>query len=62
MRSLLIPLIFLLITVIIAFLNFLALMRLLPILVTLPLLFISIYLTLYSFFNRNIVKRVRQRY
>lgn len=37
-------------------------MRLLPVLVTLPLLFISIYITLYTFFNRNVFQhRFRHR-
>jgi len=62
MRTVLLPFFFLLLTIVLAFLNFLAFMRLLPVFVTLPLLFLSIYLTLYTFFYRNVFRhRFRQR-
>ncbi|NLI67786.1 MAG: hypothetical protein GX374_04005 [Bacilli bacterium] len=62
MRSLLFPFLFFCVTIVVAFLNLLALMRLLPLYLTLPLLFFSIYATLYTFFNRNLHRRVRKRF
>ncbi|MFD1360156.1 hypothetical protein [Lentibacillus salinarum] len=55
MRELL-PFIFLIITLIAAFLNLLGLMRLIPLYITLPLLFISIYLTIFSFTHRRVYR------
>lgn len=57
------PFVFLCCTIVLIFLNLMALMRLLPYLVTLPLLFLSIYLTVFTFFYRNIyrgTKRLRK--
>ncbi|MFD2759819.1 hypothetical protein [Lentibacillus juripiscarius] len=55
MREML-PIIFLLLTLVTAVLNLFGLMRLIPLFITLPALFISIYLTIYSFTNRNVFR------
>ncbi|RYG72114.1 hypothetical protein EU245_11535 [Lentibacillus lipolyticus] len=55
MRDIL-PLIFLLLTIVAAILNLFGLMRLIPLFITLPALFISIYLTIYSFTHRNVYR------
>ncbi|WP_205317671.1 hypothetical protein [Oceanobacillus zhaokaii] len=53
------PLIFILLTLFSFVLNILGLMQLIPLYFTLPLLFISIYLTIYSLTHRNIYRRMR---
>ncbi|WP_164669458.1 hypothetical protein [Virgibacillus doumboii] len=50
------PFIFLMVTIIAVFLNILGLMQLIPIFITLPMLFISIYLTIYTFTHRNVYR------
>ncbi|TMN23129.1 hypothetical protein FH966_09665 [Lentibacillus cibarius] len=55
MRDIL-PLFFLVLTVVAAFLNLFGLMRLIPLYITLPALFVSIYLTIYSFTHRNVYR------
>ncbi|WP_010529943.1 hypothetical protein [Lentibacillus jeotgali] len=52
----LLPFIFLMITVIAVFLNLLGLMQLIPLYITLPMLFISIYLTIFTFTHRNVYR------
>ncbi|GAA0432838.1 hypothetical protein GCM10008983_06830 [Lentibacillus halophilus] len=52
MRDIL-PFFFLLLTLVVAFLNLFGLMQLIPLFVTLPALFLSIYLTVYFFTHRN---------
>ncbi|MBM7571541.1 hypothetical protein [Aquibacillus albus] len=47
---------FLSLTVVAFFFNILGLMRLIPMFITLPMLFISIYLTVFSFSHRNSFK------
>ncbi|HLR09669.1 MAG TPA: hypothetical protein VK136_10535 [Bacillota bacterium] len=47
------PYLFFVLTVIAFFLNFLGLMKLIPLFITLPLLFISLYMTIFSFFHRR---------
>lgn len=61
MRSFAIPLFFFICTIILIYLNLLAFMRLFPIWITLPLLFISLYITLFSLVNRNMPKRFHHR-
>ncbi|RKQ32631.1 hypothetical protein D8M06_11880 [Oceanobacillus halophilus] len=51
------PMLFLLLTLVAFFLNIFGLMQLIPPYITLPLLFISIYLTIYSFTNRKTYRR-----
>jgi len=51
------PIFFFLLTIVAFYLNILGLMKLMPLYITLPLFFISIYLTLYSFFNRNVYRK-----
>nr|WP_084715623.1 hypothetical protein [Virgibacillus sp. SK37] len=46
------PFLFILLTLFAFFINILGLMSVIPLYITLPLLFISIYLTVYSFTNR----------
>jgi len=58
-KTLLLPVIFALCTIILIFINILALMRLIPYLITLPLLFISIYLTFFTFAYRNVYRGKR---
>ncbi len=58
MRDLL-PFLFLLLTIIIFILNLFAFMQLIPMLITLPLLFISIYVTLYAFTQRRSFRGMR---
>lgn len=53
----LLPLLFFLLMIVAFYFNILGLMSLMPLYVTLPLLFISIYLTLYSFMNRNVYRK-----
>jgi len=55
MKSLM-PAFFLLAALIAFFLNLFGLMNLMPVFITLPLLFISIYLFLYSFANRHVYR------
>ncbi|PAV29183.1 hypothetical protein CIL05_12355 [Virgibacillus profundi] len=50
------PFLFLFLTVFAFFLNVLGLMSLIPLYFTLPLLFISIYLTIYSFTHRRVYR------
>lgn len=50
------PFVFLIIMVIAAFLNILGLMQLIPLYITLPMLFISIYLTIFTFTHRNVYR------
>lgn len=61
MKSLRLPIFLLALTFFMIFLNFLALMKLIPIFITMPLLFISIYLTLSSFTHRQSYRSFRQR-
>jgi len=53
------PIIFTLCTIILIAINFLALMRLVSFVITLPLLFISIYLTLHTFTYRKMYRGTR---
>ncbi|WP_170138887.1 hypothetical protein [Oceanobacillus chungangensis] len=53
------PFLFILLTLFSVILNILGLMQLIPLYFTLPLLFISIYLTIYSLTQRNIYRRMR---
>jgi len=55
----LIPYILILITSIMLILNGFAFMQILPIYLTGPLLFISIYLTIFTFSRRHIYRRMR---
>ncbi|MDY0406171.1 hypothetical protein P5G51_012915 [Virgibacillus sp. 179-BFC.A HS] len=55
MRELL-PVIFLVLAIVAFFLNFFALIGLIPLYITLPLLFISIYLTIFSFTHKNVYR------
>lgn len=52
------PIFFFLLAILALFINIIGLMRLVPLYLTLPLLFITIYLMLYSLFAR---KRVHRR-
>jgi hypothetical protein len=56
MRKLL-PFLFFLLMIVAFYFNILGLMSLMPLYLTLPLLFLSIYLTLYSFMNRNVYRK-----
>jgi len=58
MRELL-PYLLILLTAIIFVLNAFAFMKLIPVYLTLPLLFISIYLTLLTFSRRFVYRRLR---
>lgn len=58
MRELL-PFFLLLLTIVIFILNLFAFMQLIPMLITLPLLFISIYVTLYSFTQKRSYRGMR---
>ncbi len=60
MGSLLFRLLLVLCTIILIFLNLLALMRLLSPFITLPLLFVCLYITLYTFSQRRAF-RYRER-
>lgn len=53
------PFLFLLGTIVIFILNLFAFMQLLPMLITLPLLFLFIYLTLYSFTQKKQYRGMR---
>lgn len=53
------PYLFLLGTIIIFILNLFAFMQLIPMLITLPLLFIFIYLTLYAFTQKRSYRGMR---
>lgn len=53
------PYLLLLITIIVIFLNFLAFMKVLPLMITLPLLFVSIYVTLYAFTRQRMYRPMR---
>lgn len=55
------PITFTIITILMSFLNLLAFMQLLPFWLTLPLLFFSIYLTLFTLTYRNMYKGVQRR-
>lgn len=55
MRELL-PYFFIILTFSAIILNIFGLMRLIPLYITLPLLFLSIYLTIYSFTHRNVYR------
>ncbi|OZU90619.1 hypothetical protein CIL03_05635 [Virgibacillus indicus] len=55
----LLPFLFLVLTIISFFLNILGLMSLIPLYFTLPLLFVSIYLTIYSFTHRRVYRGMR---
>lgn len=50
------PFIFLMIMIIAIILNVFGLMQLIPLYITLPLLFISIYLTIYTFTHRKVYR------
>ncbi|TQS75805.1 hypothetical protein DX933_05920 [Ornithinibacillus gellani] len=58
MRELL-PVIFTILVFIAFFLNILGLMRLIPLYITLPLLFLSIYLSIYSMTHKRTFKGMR---
>ena len=62
LKSLSLAIIFFLISLLLIFLNLLAFMRLIPIYITLPLLFISLYLTLYYYTYRHAYQSVRKRH
>ncbi|MCG5105058.1 hypothetical protein [Oceanobacillus alkalisoli] len=51
------PILLFILVVIALFVNMIGLMRLIPLFITLPLLFISIYFMLYSILNRKKVYR-----
>ncbi|WP_156288889.1 hypothetical protein [Oceanobacillus salinisoli] len=51
------PIFFLVLAAIAFLFNLLGLMQLMPLYITLPLLFISIYLTIYSFTNQKSYRR-----
>ncbi|CDQ40636.1 MULTISPECIES: hypothetical protein [Virgibacillus] len=53
------PFLFLLMTAFAFFLNILGLMQVIPLYITLPLLFVSIYLTIYSFTNKRLYRGMR---
>ncbi|WP_157087742.1 hypothetical protein [Oceanobacillus damuensis] len=53
------PVFFLMLSVFAFFLNLLGLMKLIPLYFTMPLFFLSIYLTLYSLSHRNVYRRSR---
>lgn len=55
----LLPFMFLTITIIAFFLNLFALMKLIPLFITLPLLFLSIYLTIFSFTHKRAYRGMR---
>ncbi|MEC5423595.1 hypothetical protein QGM71_08835 [Virgibacillus sp. C22-A2] len=55
----LLPLLFLLVTLFAFFLNILGLMAIIPLYITLPLLFLSIYLTIYSFTHKRVYRGMR---
>lgn len=48
------PILLLIITIVAFFLNILGLMQIIPFWITLPMLFLSIYLTIYAFTHRNV--------
>ncbi|WP_036573879.1 hypothetical protein [Oceanobacillus picturae] len=53
------PFFFLVLTVFAFFLNILGLMNVIPLYLTLPILFICIYLTVYSFTNKKVYRGMR---
>ncbi|KGX87717.1 hypothetical protein [Pontibacillus litoralis] len=53
------PLIWLLITTLALVFNFLGLLRLVPIFITMPILFIAIYFTIFSFTHQKTFKGLR---
>lgn len=53
------PFFFLILTVVAVFLNILAFMKLITLFFTLPLLFISIYLTIYTFTHKRVYRGMR---
>ncbi|MCM3399209.1 hypothetical protein [Oceanobacillus profundus] len=53
------PILFITLTVFAFFLNLLGLMKLIPLFITLPLFFLSIYVTLHSLTQRNVYRRFR---
>jgi hypothetical protein len=55
----LLPFIFLTVTIIAFFLNLFALMKLIPLFITLPLLFLSIYLTVFTFTHKRVYRGMR---
>ncbi|TXL64077.1 hypothetical protein FHP05_10340 [Cerasibacillus terrae] len=56
----LLPFLFLFLTIVAFFLNVLGLMKLIPLYFTIPLLFVSIYFTLFSFAHRHVYRgRIR---
>lgn len=58
MRELL-PFLFLTLSIIAFFLNILGLMRLIPLYITLPLLFLSIYFTIFTFTHKRVYRGMR---
>ncbi|WP_373895699.1 hypothetical protein ACUL41_11930 [Virgibacillus natechei] len=52
----LLPFLFLFVTVFAFILNILGLMQIIPLYITLPLLFLSLYLTIYSFTHRRVYR------
>ncbi|GAA0444999.1 MAG: hypothetical protein ACQEWU_16055 [Bacillota bacterium] len=59
MKQFIQPLLFLLLTAVAFFLNILGLMQVIPLYITLPILFLAIYLTIYSFANRRVYRGMR---
>lgn len=57
MENKFVPLLFLFLTIIASFLNILALMRLIPLFITLPLLFTAIFFTIFSLTYRKTYRR-----
>ena len=62
LKSLTLAILFFFTSLILIFLNLLAFMRLIPIYITLPLLFISLYLTLYCYSYRHAYQTFRKRH
>nr|GGG78134.1 hypothetical protein GCM10011398_24160 [Virgibacillus oceani] len=56
----LLPFLFLVMTIVAFFLNILGLMQLIPLFISLPLLFISLYLTIYTFTHKRVFRGMRQ--
>lgn len=61
MYSIRLPLFLFIATIGLVFLHFFALMRLVPLIISAPLLFIAIYLTLYTFINRRTYQNRRKK-
>ncbi|NBJ70922.1 MULTISPECIES: hypothetical protein [Clostridia] len=59
MKQFIQPILFLILTGVAFILNILGLMQVIPLYITLPLLFITIYLTIYSFAHRRTYRGMR---